>query len=531
MQKGYLLFVLNAHLPFVRHPSYESFVEESWLNEAIAETYLPLLRVFNRLEADHVPFCVTIAISPTLASMLNDELLQERFIKYLDNRIDLGEKEVERTSFDPVFRNLAEMYLENYRTAKKEFVEDYRCNILKRFRELEKAGRIVIMTTAATHSFLPFYTDYPNALEAQVQTAVISHSRIFGKEPSGFWLPELGYAPGIESVLKSNNIKYFFSSVHSFLFAAQKPEYGVYAPANCGGIAAFGRDLSTSMALWSYDEGYPGSRVYREFYRDISFDLPEDYLSSILYEGGIRVNSGYKYYANTGKPKEEKKPYSPDDARIKIEEHAENFIYNLKKQIKKISSHIDRPPVVVCPVDAQVFGHWWYEGPLWLEKVIRTVHGEDIGIEPVTAESYLEKYPENQKLDLSFSSWGNNGYARVWLNGSNDWIYRHLHSLVDKMAELVRRFPDEKGLKERALNQAAREVLLSQASDWPFIMTTGIAEPYAIKRVREHIHNFLVIYDNLCRNTVDTEWLTNIEKKNNLFPDIDYRIFADTADD
>ncbi len=526
MHSGYLMFVFNAHLPFVRHPAYERFVEESWLNEAVSETYLPLLRVFNRLDQDDVPYCVTVSISPTLASMLSDELLQERYIKYLQNRIALGEKEIKRTSFDPVFNRLAKMYhaanLENY----NDFVELYRCNILKGFKELEKKGRIKIITSAATHAFLPFYADYPNALEAQVQTAVISHSRIFGKEPSGFWLPELGYAPGIEKVLKINNIKYFYTAVHSFLFAKEMPQYGIYAPVLCGsGINAFCRDIQSSNIIWSYDEGYPGNHAYREYYRDIGFDMTEEYLGNLVYEGGVRVNTGFKYYANTGKPKEEKKPYDLAEAEIKINEHAENFIYNQLKHIKKLSRHMDRPPVITCLCDAQIFGHWWYEGTSWLEKVLRLAAKKGDEIKTVSAEDYIEKWPASQKHDLSFSSWGNNGYARIWCSGSNDWIYRHIHTVIEKMAELVKRFPDEKGLKERALNQAAREVLLSQASDWPFIMKTGIAEPYAEKRVKEHIHNFLVIYDNLCRNTVDTEWLTGIEKENNLFPDIDYRIF------
>lgn len=529
MANGYLTLVLNAHLPFVRHPSCENIVEENWLNEAISETYLPLLRVFNRLDSENIPFSITLSISPTLAAMLSDELIQERYVKYLNRRIKLGEKEIERTSFDPVFNRLAKKYHASNLENLNDFVNLYRNNILKGFKELEKKGLVRIITSAATHAFLPFYSEYSNSVEAQVQTAVISHSRIFGKEPAGFWLPELGYAPGIEKILRANNIKYFFTAVHAFLFANEIPKYGIYAPVKCAtGINAFCRDIQSSNTVWSYDEGYPGNYAYREFYRDIGFDMTEEYLGDFINEKGIRVSTGFKYYANTGKPKEEKKPYDPAEAAAKVNEHAENFIYNLMKHIKKLSRHMDRPPVINCLLDAQILGHWWHEGPLWLEKVLRLAAEKKDKLSVISADEYLELHPENEKHKLSFSSWGNNGYARIWCSGSNDWVYRHVHTLIEKMAELVQRFPDEKGLKERALNQAAREVLLSQASDWPFIMKTGIAVPYAEKRVKEHIHNFLVIYDNLCRNTVDTEWLTGIEKKNNLFPDIDYRIFIDS---
>ena len=529
MRDGYLMFVLNAHLPFVRHPDYEKFIQETWLNEAISETYLPLLRVLNSLDNDNVPFCITFSISPTLAAMFSDELLQERYVKYLKNRVDLGEKEIKRTLFDPVFNKLAKMYhsanLLNY----TDFVDTYKCNILRGFKELEKKGKIKIITSAATYAFLPFYTEYPNVLEAQIQTSVISHSRIFGKEPNGFFLPELGYAPGIEKILKVNNIKYFFTAVHSFLLSEEIPKYGIYAPVSPEpGINAFCRDIKSSDAIWSYDEGYPGNYAYREFYRDIGFDMTEKYLGNFIYGDGRRVNTGFKYYANTGKPKEEKKIYDPSIAEIKIEEHAENFIYNQIKHIKRLTKYMDRPPVIGCFCDAQIFGHWWYEGIPWLEKVLRLAAEKKDEVSTISADSYLEKYPENPKHKLSFSSWGNNGYAHVWCSGSNNWVYKHIHAIVGKMIELVKRFPDETGLKERALNQAAREILLSQSSDWPFIIKTGIARPYAEKRIKEHLYNFLMIYDNLCRNTVDTEWLTRIEKRNNLFPDIDYRIFTDT---
>ena len=526
MQGGYLMFALNAHLPFVRHPNYEKFIQEAWLYEAISETYLPMLRAFNSLDSDNVPFCVTISISPTLAAMLSDELLQERYVEYLQDRIDLGEKEIKRTMFDPVFNKLAKMYHSANQLNYHNFVESYKCNILKGFKELEKKGKIKIITSSATHAFLPFYMDYHNVLEAQIQTAVISHSRIFGKEPNGFFLPELGYAPGVEKILKSNNIKYFFSAAHSFLLSDELPKYGIYAPVSPEpGINAFCRDIKSSNAIWSYDEGYPGNYAYREFYRDIGFEMTEKYLGNFIYRDGRRVSTGFKYYANTGKPKEEKKVYDPSMAEIKINEHAENFIYNQIKNIKKLTKYMDRPPVIGCFCDAQIFGHWWYEGISWLERVFRLAAEKKDEILPIFADNYLEEYPVNPKHKLSFSSWGNNGYANIWCSGNNHWVYKHIHSIVEKMTELVKRFPEETGLKERVLNQAAREILLSQSSDWPFIIKTGIAKPYAEKRIKEHIHNFLMIYDNLCRNTVDTEWLTGIEKKNNLFPDIDYRIF------
>ncbi len=516
--------MLHAHLPFVRHPEYESFLEEDWLYEAISETYLPFLRMCNRLVEDGVSFRFTVSVSPTLSAMLSDQLLQNRYIRHLEKLIELGEKEIERTKDDPELQELAKMYKRMFEQNLYDFTGVYRKKILWGFKTLEKEGYLEIITTSATHSFLPLYQQHPESVEAQVQTAVIDHGRKFGKKPVGFWLPEFGFYPGIEKLLKKNDISYFFTAAHGILFADKKPPYGVYAPLRCnGGIHAFGRDYPTSDAVWSEDRGYPSDVDYREFYRDIGYDLPLSYIRPYIHEPEVRVCTGYKYYSITGET-EEKRPYDRDKALKKIEEHAENFIYNRRKQLQKFEGKMDRVPYIVAPFDAELFGHWWFEGVDWLEAVVRRIDASN-DLDLMTPSEYLELYPSNQEGVPSFSSWGNKGYAEVWLSGENDWIYRHIHKTIERMTELVDRYPDESGLKQRVLNQAAREVMLAMASDWPFIMNTGTTVPYAERRVKEHLYNFNYIYERLCRNTVDTEWLTTIEKKHNLFPDIDYRVF------
>ena len=526
MEKGYLALVLHAHLPFVRHPEYENFLEENWLYEAISETYLPLLRIFNRLAREGVPFRITMSISPTLASMLNDELLQDRYVKHLERLIDLGNKEFVRTESQPEFHAVAVMYKDLFERNFVDFTSKYKRNILKGFKELQRSGHLDLITTAATHPYLPLYQQYPENINMQIQTAVINHGRILGSEPKGLWIPECGYYPGLEKHVKLNNLPYFITAAHGVLLAEEKPNYGVYAPITCSnGVAVFARDLASSHAVWSSEEGYPGDFSYREFYRDIGFDLPVDYIGPYIHEDNIRINTGYKYYKITGKT-EDKLVYNREEAERKVVEHAENFLYNRLKQIRKLNQLMDRPPLIVSPYDAELFGHWWFEGPQWIEHLIRMLNSEAGKIEMITPGDYLQRHSENQQANPSFSSWGTKGYSEVWLNSTNDWIYRHTHKAIERMRELAQRFPNESGLKERVLNQAAREVLLSQASDWPFIMRTGTTVPYATKRVREHICNFNLIYENLCKNTVNTEWLTTVEKKNNIFPDIDYRAFS-----
>lgn len=525
MAKGSIGFILHAHLPFVRHPEYEHFMEEDWLFEAISETYLPVLRMLNRLSADNIPFRLTFSVSPTLSSMLTDELLTNRYINHLKQLIDLGYKEKERLKNNPKMFEIVDMYHSMFKQNLDDFVNLYRKNILWGFRNLEKEGFIDIITTAATHAFLPLYSHYPQVINAQIQTALISHGRNFGTRPKGFWLPEMGYEPGIEEYLKANDIEYFFTAAHGIILADEKPGYGVYAPLKLpDGLYAFGRDFRASDEVWSKDYGYPSDKVYREFYRDIGYDLPMDYIRPFIQENEVRGNTGYKYYAITGAT-DKKELYNINAAKEKVKEHALKFVENRLRQFEALTALSDFEPYFVLPFDAELFGHWWYEGVEWLEQVLRIIHKDDSPLVTKTPSFYLKTEKKYQTGTPSFSSWGNKGYSEVWLDGKNDWIYRHIHKAIERMMELAHRFPNENGLKQRALNQAAREVLLSMSSDWPFIMKTGTTVPYAEKRVKEHIYNFNYIYDNLCRNTVDTAWLTVVAKKNNIFPDIDYMMF------
>lgn len=525
INKGYLCFVLHSHLPYVHHPEKDKCLEENWFFDALAETYLPLLELLTRLHEESVPYIITFSLSPTLTTMMQDELLQERFVLYLEDKIALGEKEIERNKKDSDLLKLSKIYKMHYEKCLDTFENVYKRNLIKGFKYLEKAGCIEIITTAATHAFLPLYEEFPQVIEAQIHTAVISYGRVFGQEPKGMWIPELGYFPGLSKYMKQHGINYSFISAHGQLFAENKSRYGVYAPVKTeNGLYAFSRDIPASRSVWSNEDGYPSDQVYRDSYQDIGYDEPREYISPHIFDESIRINTGYKYYRiNAG---EKGRKYYPEKAHEKAVDHAENFIYHRVKQVKKLGSKMDRPPVVVCPYDSEIFGKWWYEGIIWLEQVIRKA-AETEELEMVSPSQYLEEYNEHETVEPIFSSWGNKGYASVWLGGANDWVYRHIHKASERMKDLVLRFPDESGLKKRVLNQAAREVLLAQASDWPFIMKTCLNADYAKMRVKRHLYNFNKIYDNLCRNTVNTEWLTRIEKEDKIFPDLDYRIFGE----
>jgi len=525
--KGFLCLVLHAHLPFVRHPECEYMMEENWFYEALTETYLPLLSVFQNLKNDNVPFRITMSITPPLCAMFGDELLKERYSRHINKLIELAGKEVDRTIKHPEFSQPAMMYLERFSFCKMLYEDVYNRDMISAFRQLQDSGHLEIITCGATHGFLPTMQFNPNAVRAQIFTAVNSYTLCMNRSPRGIWLPECGYYPGLEKILHEAGLDFFFIDTHGVLFADPQPRYGVYAPVYCkeAPVAVFGRDMESSRQVWSAEAGYPGNPLYRDFYRDIGFDLDMDYIKPYVDPIGIRIHTGMKYYRITGKGDQKKLPYNRDLAMRTANEHAGNFMFNREKQAEYLSSIMDRNPLIVAPYDAELFGHWWYEGPEWLNYLIRKIAFEQDAIHLMTPSDYLYLYPKNQVCEPSFSSWGEGGYSDVWLREDNDWIYRHLHRIEERMVEYATKYENADGLLRRTLNQMARELLLAQSSDWAFIMKTGTMVQYAVRRTKEHIANFLRLYDDIKFSRIDENFINLLESHNNIFPEMDYHVF------
>lgn len=522
MADGLLALLLHAHLPFVRHPEHEVALEEDWLFEALTETYLPLLDIFDRLDGERVPCRLTVTLSPTLIEMLNDPLLRERYERSLERLIELAEKEVERTGTDPAIGPLARMYLNRFTAARAWYVDRYRRDLAGAFKRLRDAGRLELITTAATHAFLPVIAVSEPAARAQIQTARRQFRRVFGGEPEGMWLPECGYQPGIEALLAGAGVKYFFLDAHGLLHGDPRPRRGVFAPAvTPEGVAVFGRDMESSRQVWSAKVGYPGDPDYRDFYRDIGFDLPMDYIGPYVQPTGHRKMTGIKYHRVTGGA-DDKDVYDRAAAMARVRAHAADFLLRRAEQTARVAPLIDRPPLIVSPYDAELFGHWWFEGPEFLEEVIRGAARD--GVELVTPRDYLNRFPDNQELRPAASTWGLRGYSEMWLDESNDWIYRHLHKAAERMTELARAHPRAEGITLRALNQAARELMLAQSSDWAFIMKSGSMTAYAQRRVKESLLEFTRLFEEIAAGRIDERALARLEARDNLFAaDVDYR--------
>jgi 1,4-alpha-glucan branching enzyme len=518
---GYLSIVLHAHLPFVRHPEHEKFLEESWLFEAVTETYLPLIQINQGWRRDQLPARFTLSLSPTLCSMLLDPLLRERYAKHLDGLIDLAEKEIHRTHWDRQFRDLAWMYHHKFCQARETW-RHYEGNLISAFRQFQDENLLEIITTAATHALLPLMSNHPPSIRGQILTARDHYNRCFGRDPRGIWLPECAYAEGVEKFLQEADIRWFILDTHGILHAKPRPRYGTFAPIfTPNGVAAFGRDFDSSRQVWSKHEGYPGDPRYRDFYRDIGFDLDFDYVKPHLPSPDNRGFTGMKYFRITGGAGE-KQVYQRDHALAAASGHARHFLDERLAQARQVAPLLDRPPIIVAPYDAELFGHWWYEGPEFLDFLARKLCHEQKEISLITPGEYLQRHPTNQIATPGASSWGEEGYWRVWLNESNEWIYPHLQIAQERMTGLANKFPTATGLKARALRQAARELLLAQASDWPFILRAGTSPDYARRRVKDHLLRFIALHEQLTETKVDEKWLREVEARDNLFPDVDW---------
>ncbi len=525
MNKGYLGIILHAHLPYVHHPEHDRFFEENWLFEAITDCYLPLIAMLDRLRQDRIVCRLTLSLSPPLISMLENELLRQRYLRYLKQLIELAEKEIARTRDQPLFHELAKRYHNNFLQALHDYQNRYQCDLLSELAKHQQTGRLELITCAATHAFLPLLNISEAAVWQQIKVGIDTFKTRFGFSPRGFWLPECGYYPDVEALLHEAGIEYFFVDSHGITDAGQAPRHGVHAPLDCGnGVMAFGRDPACSRQVWSAEQGYPGDAEYREYYRDIGFDLPLDYIGPYILDGDTRINTGIKYFRVTG-GEAVKQIYQPEKAQDKAKQHAEDFIDKRRRQINALAPGMDRPPMLVAPYDAELFGHWWYEGPQWLEAVLRQAAREDSGLETVSCADYLQRHPIQQQALPAASSWGEQGYSDYWLNESNDWIYPLLHKAGGEMEKLVADLKscqvDE--LQRRALNQAVRSLLLAQSSDWPFILKSGTTVDYAKKRITDHLARFNYLHDCIRKNRIDERYLTALEVMDDIFPEIDFR--------
>ncbi|MDR0684549.1 MAG: DUF1957 domain-containing protein [Spirochaetaceae bacterium] len=534
--KNVITIVLNVHLPFARKDSAGFSFEEIPFFATISETLLPLLEVFDRLEADKIPFRLALAVSPVLCHLLTDELSISHYLDYVDRQIDFGAEELRRTKNDPAMHNLAKYYYDNAIERRINFTERYQKNIPRVLARYQKKGRIELLASTATNCFLPFYMDHFEVIRAQIETALASHKKFFKTKPEGIWLSELGYHPKLSAYLDIYKFRYTIIDTHSALLANPPPKYGSFFPLKTKhGVNLLVKDFYAYRDIMDREQGIPVEGAFRDFFHDAADDLPLESIKLFLGEDGTRLSTGYKYFS-IGDGEGRREPYDPALAAEKARNNAEVF---LERRISALNCaaglmHKDLrgDAVGLCVWNADFLGRFWHEGPLFLETVFRR-GCQKKEIKFMTPSEYLNSQEESlfQIIKPEYSSSGFNGYAESWVDASNDIFYRHLFHAAERMAELAERFRNETGIKERALKQAAREMLLALSSDWQRLISAqnNISLPkwknFAKNELEAHLKNFTTIYEALGSSYLSTRFLTDIEHRNNIFPDINYGVF------
>lgn len=556
---GAFTFVLHSHLPYARMAGRWPHGEE-WLHEAATETYIPLLNALNELRTEGVPFRLTIGLTPVLVEQLADADVKDHLDEYLEEKIRLAKADVVRfeKADDAHMAYLARFYTEWFEHIKRSFDEAYGRDLVGAFRRLQDEGYIEIVTSAATHGYLPLLSR-DSSIYGQIKMGVEAYRRHFGRPPRAIWLPECAYRPayideqgklrpGLERFLAELEIGLFFSETHTieggqpvgvaagdaigpygeikrrYVIPVQEaippreattflPYYVSETAAGKdaqqhSGVAVIGRDNRTGMQVWSAEWGYPGDYDYREFHK-------KDGISGLQYwrVTGARVDLGFK------------DAYHPDWAAYKVGEHARHFAWLVADRLKQFHAESGRFGLIAANYDTELFGHWWFEGVEWIKQVLRLL-AEDPDVQLTTASDFIEQHPPQDVLHLPEGSWGMGGNHWTWDNHDTHWMWGPIHSAEARMEALVERFPHPTPDEEAVLNQAARELLLLEASDWPFLVTTGQAREYAIRRFTRHVERFEALAASLERGQPDRRLADELYEVDKVFPDIDYRWFA-----
>ncbi|MGB3306296.1 MAG: 1,4-alpha-glucan branching protein domain-containing protein [Thermomicrobiales bacterium] len=556
---GAFTFVLHSHLPYARQAGMWPHGEE-WLHEGIAETYLPLWDALSDLADEGVKYRITVSVTPILAEQLADPLIREHFITYAEERAAWAAADIERfeRAGDKELRALAVYFHHWYSRRLANFRDRYKSDLMGALKDLQDRGFVEISTSAATHGYLPLLSR-DSSIYGQIQTGVSTFERHFGRKPKAIWLPECAYRPaydevqadgstirrpGLESYLDAQGIRVFFSETHTVeggrpVGKAEGQVIGPYGEISRryaidysadeqsqpgttyraywvgdapGSVAVLGRNNRTGQQVWSGDFGYPGDAWYREFHR-------KDGVSGMQYWriGGPGVDLG------------QKPVYNPETAQERVADHARHFVGLVEQLLTNYRDSTGEYGIISSNYDTELFGHWWFEGVDWLKLVLKGLANSDV-VDLTTASTFIEEHDPERVINLPESSWGSGGNHFTWMNVDTQWMWPIIHSAEDRMEALVARFPEAEGDLLAVLNQAARELLLLESSDWPFLVTTGQAKEYATQRFTEHADRFEKLVSVAERGgdltAEDREMLATVAEKDNPFADIDYRVFA-----
>lgn len=528
-----LVLVLTAAQDYLRHVNDDEKKYAAVTNslfESISDTYIPLLKMMENLERNNVSFKIALTLSPMLCTLLEDPVIQKQYNDWLDKKIEFGQKEIARTASNPKLLKLAKYWFEKNQGDKLAF-ESYGQRIIKKLSEYQKKGCIEILATCGTDMFLPFYNEMTEVINAQIEAGLYSYRSFFGEVPDGFWLPQMGYYPGIEKNIKNYGMNYTILDTRSFLFSEIEPKNGIFTPARfTNALGVFSCDPETEDEIYG-EEGFSRDAVFRNEARDVGYMLSQEELEPFVEKGTSRYSLGYKYWNKSAIEQEElgdandlENIYSPSDACDCCDKFARSYVEKKKEILEKAASCIDKDASLVVAVDLNKLRKNWVEGIQWIEKVLK--YAEESDLETVLPKTLVGNPFELQRIKPYYGASSGTGYGEDLLSSKNNWMMKYVRKAGERMVDLAERFPAETGLKARLLNLGAKELMLAQSCGWAKMIDSDEFPEYAESRFKQSINDFTAVFDALGSNTVSTEWLTNLENKHQFFPWMNYRIFS-----
>lgn len=564
---GAVCIVLHGHIPYVLgHSTWPH--GSNMMYEAAADTYIPLLWACEELAWEQIPFNITLGLTPIVMEQLNDERFKEWFPSYLEHRCW---KAIENAN---EFRGrgeehlawLAERWQQHFEALQDSYLNRYDRDLLAQFRQHQDDGHLEIMCSAATHGYLPLLHE-DASVQGQIMQGVATYEQHMGRRPRGFWLPECAYRPrcmwasplpgaheqpyprkGLEEFLGENGIDYFIVDTEAGLHSGEPlpvrlehegtlgkawsriyraGDYAeprtIYRPYFVGShfedhppVAALIRDAQTGQQVWSGTVGYPGDHNYLDFHKK-------------------HVPGDHRYWRVTDSEADlgSKQPYMPDWADQRMREHAGHFLAIVKETLRWAPHHGGKLPGAILPFDAELFGHWWFEGTRWLTQTVRWMH-QDPELKVMTCSNFVREEEPNAAITLPESSWGVGGDHQVWLNPHMEWVWHKIHDAEKDFQALLCDCGTGHDEAARTLvQQAARELLLLQASDWPFLISAGTAGDYSAMRIVGHYDDYKRVADMVrrygrgeCLTQEDWDWLGQLQERDRPFPEVEPGFFG-----
>ena len=457
---GLFSLVLHTHLPWLAHHGRWP-VGEEWLYQSWSAAYLPLMRVLRTLAAEDRTGLVTLGMTPVVTAQLDDPYCLDGMHHWLAN---WGLRAQEATTLpSEALRTFGIRERAEADRALADFETLWRHGASPLLRQLISAGTVELLGGPLAHPFQPLLN--PRLREFALREGLADAQQRFAHTPVGIWAPECAYAPGMEHGYADAGVGHFMvdgPSLHG--------DTALGRPVGDTGVLAFGRDLQVSYRVWSPKSGYPGHAAYRDFH---TYDHA----------------TGLKPARVTGRnvPSEEKAPYDPQRADAAVDAHVADFVEVVRRRLRTESERIGRPAHVIAAFDTELFGHWWYEGPLWLERVLRALPAA--GIEVGTLSDAAARGFVGGPVELPPSSWGSGKDWQVWSGEQVADLVQLNVEVVDTALACV-----DKGLaqaggapaRDFVADQILRETLLTVSSDWPFMVSKDSAADYA--RYRAHLH-------------------------------------------